>query len=170
MAHDNRPEPSPAEVAQKVDKILADFDNLGPDQVDALARDAEAAEAARRAQPTDAPTGTPSDYRPARFPYITAYCNFWGSFLYYRRDQHALAARDGVPDYAYRQDRWGHLSVARRDKALTAEKQGTAIVIRDADGNPQRVWYLIDYLTDADLRATLDRDVDQIRAADTLNA
>jgi hypothetical protein len=93
--------------------------------------------------------GTSKTYK--QYPYIHAWGLNLGSFEYYRIGEAEIAAEDNAPpDAIHRQD-FDRITETERERALQAERDGTAVVLR-RDGVPFRVWYRVNAIRGDDTR------------------
>jgi hypothetical protein len=99
-----------------------------------------------------------------KYPYVNAWGINLGSFEYYRIGEAAMAAEDNVPeDVIYHRD-FDRITQSERDDALEEEKNGTAVVLRDGDGKPYRVWHRVGCIRNSDTRARVTAMAKNLKA------
>jgi hypothetical protein len=105
------------------------------------------------------------------YPYVWAWGTELGSYDYYKHDESAVAAADGVPDDVLHRDEWNQInSHGRQERALTQEQAGVAVILRDEQGQPYRVWWRVAVIADADRRQRVERYADNLRKGRNVHA
>lgn len=99
------------------------------------------------------------------YPYIWAWGTEQRSFQHWMRDQTERAAADQVPSDVLSRDEWSSIAThGRHERALAHEQAGNAIILRDAHGQPYRVWLRVGVLpAESEVRARVERYAHNLR-------